>query len=218
MAEDPDVVVIVPMKPSADGKTRLARRLTVDQRADLVVGMLRRVIMAIQGASENLLWVVGGDRRVRNLARNLGALWMEGLGRNLNNTLGKAIDLVFEQGKSVLYVAGDLPFLKASDIHSLLLASQRCNNVSLAPARRDGGTNGILVPHGFPFRPQLGRGSFTRHLSQAAKLGVPVAICTSPGLGFDLDTSADLEAYQLMEPDLLRRLVLPVRPRSGARL
>ncbi len=34
-----------------------------------------------------------------------------------------------------------------------------------------------------------------------------MAICYSPGLGFDLDTVDDLETYEQMEPGLLERLV-----------
>ena len=48
--------------------------------------------------------------------------------------------------------------------------------------RRDGGTNAILVPQGVPFKPELGRRSFSKHLRQAAKLETSVAIAYSPGL------------------------------------
>lgn len=206
MAKAPDIVAVIPMKPLAAGKTRLARGLTSEQRADIVIGMLRRVIMALQGASIDPIWVVGGDERVKSLTRNSSSLWLPDWGRNLNDTLGKAFDRASQQGKSALYVPGDLPFIKASDIHSLTGASRRLNNITLVPARRDGGTNGILVPHGLPFRPELGRRSFARHLTQAARLKVSVAICYTPGLSFDLDTIDDLEAYQHMEPGLLQRL------------
>jgi 2-phospho-L-lactate guanylyltransferase len=206
MHESQNIVFVVPMKPSVEGKTRLAGQFTIKQRSNLVIEMLRQVISAIHEASDGLLWVVGGDVKIRNLVRNLGAQWMDDLGGNLNDTLSKAVDLVFERGKSMLYVAGDLPFLEAKDIYNMLLASQGCRNISLAPAWRDGGTNCILVPYGISFRPCLGGNSFIRHISQAVDLGVPVAICTSSGLGYDLDTLADIKAYQLLEPDLLSRL------------
>ncbi len=44
MPEAPSAIPIIPMKPLSEGKTRLARQLTKEQRAELVVGMLRRVI------------------------------------------------------------------------------------------------------------------------------------------------------------------------------
>ena len=205
--KDWGIIAIIPMKPLDQSKTRLSPNLTQNQRADLVVGMLWRVLMALKGASIDTFWVVGGDQRVRNMARNSDGIWMEELGRNLNDTLGKAFDLVMERGGSPMYVAGDLPFLKTSDLHSLLRASQRRNNISLAPARRDGGTNAILVPNGIPFRPEMGTNSFRRHMSQAAQMEVSVAICYSPGLGFDLDITDDLETFQHMEPGLLDRLI-----------
>ena len=184
----------------------MAQSLPEDQRAGLALGMLRRVILAIKAASIETVWVVGGDDRVRNMARGLGGECLDELGEDLNDTLKKAFELAFEQGKSALYVAGDLPFLKPSDIHSMLQASRSQGNVTLAPARRDGGTNAILVPVGVGLQPELGRGSFMKHLTQAARLEKSVAINSSQGLGFDLDVVDDLETFQHMEPGLLERL------------
>ena len=202
------LVAIVPMKPLANSKTRLAHRFSPGQRAGLVLGMLSRVLSAIQGASISRLWVVGGDQQVRDMAQKFGGLWLEELGCDLNDTLGKAFDRAFQCDASAVYVAGDLPFLKSSDLHSLMQASRRRNNISLAPARRGGGTNAMLLPPGVAFRPQLGPSSFTKHLSQAAALEISVAICSSPGLGLDLDTTEDLATYQHMEPGFLERLGL----------
>ena len=206
VTEAENVIAIIPMKPLSEGKSRLGQTLSADQRADLALGMLRRVITAIKEASVTNVWVVGGDDRVQNVTRELGGEWLEELGKDLNDTLGKAFDLVFEQGKSALFLAGDLPFLKAADIHSMLQSSRRQGNITLAPARRDGGTNAMLVPNGVQFRPELGQRSFMKHLKQAAVLETSVAINYSPGLGFDLDVVDDLETFQHMEPGLLERL------------
>ena len=218
-----DIIAIIPMKPLAEGKSRLARTLTPEQRASISIGMLRRVLGALRGASIEFIWVVGGDERVKNIARNQGGIWFEEMGRNLNDTLGKAIEQAFRRGKSALYIAGDLPFVKPSDIHSFIQASRGGGNVTLAPARRDGGTNAMLIPHGVMFKPELGRRSFSKHLSQAAKLETSVAIAYSPGLGLDLDVADDLDSYQHMEPGLIERLIQvsggapqpAVRPQSG---
>ena len=201
-----DIIAIVPMKPLVEGKSRLAQSLSPQERANISVGMLRRVLLALKGAAIDPIWVVGGDERVRNIARNQGGMWYEEMGRNLNDTLGKAVEEAFRRGKSALYIAGDLPFVKPSDIHSFIQASRGAGNVTLAPARRDNGTNAMLIPHGSRFKPELGRRSFNKHLSQAAKLETSVAIAYSPGLGLDLDVVDDLESYQHMEPGLIERL------------
>lgn len=208
-----NVIAIVPMKPLSKGKSRLGKSLSASQRADLALGMLRRVLLAIKAASIETIWVVGGDKRVCNMTRNLGGECLEELGKDLNDTLKKAFELAFEQGKSALYIAGDLPFLKPADIHSMTQASRRQGNVTLAPARRDGGTNAMLVPHGVPLQPELGQGSFMKHLNQAARLQTSVAINSSQGLGFDLDVVDDLETFQHMEPGLLERL--STEPKTG---
>ena len=206
VTEANNVIAIIPMKPLSEGKSRLSQDLTADQRADLVLGLLRRVIVAIRGAGIDTIWVVGGDERVNELTHLLGVDRMEELGTDLNDTLKKAFALAFEHGKSALFVAGDLPFLKPADIHSMMQASRRQGNVTLAPARRDGGTNSILVPLGVPLEPELGSASFMKHLTQAAQLETSVAINSSQGLGFDLDVVDDLETFQHMEPGLLERL------------
>ena len=200
VTDSQNVIAIVPMKPLSKGKSRLGKLLSAEQRADLALGMLRRVLLAIKAASVETIWVVGGDERVRRMTLNLGGNLIEELGRDLNDTLKKAFELAFEQGSSALYVAGDLPFLKPGDIISMIQSSRRRGNVTLAPARRDGGTNAILVPLGVPLQPELGQGSFMKHLTQAARLETSVAINSSPGLGFDLDIVDDLETFQHMEP------------------
>ena len=215
VTDSENVIAIVPMKPLSKGKSRLGKTLSAEQRADLALGMLRRVLLAIKAASIETIWVVGGDERVRRMTRNLGGNWIEELGIDLNDTLKKAFELAFEQGSSALYIAGDLPFLKPGDIHSMVQSSRRQGNVTLAPARRDGGTNAIMVPRGVPLQPELGQGSFMKHLIQAGRLETSVAINSSPGLGFDLDVVDDLETFQHMEPGLLERLT--TAPKSGLR-
>ena len=194
------------MKPLSDSKTRLSDRLTPEERANLTIGMLRAVLEAIKGAFVDPVWVVGGDQRVREEAEQGGAHWMEELGNDLNDTLSRAFDLAFGLHRGALYIPGDLPFLKSGDVQSVLDASRRQSNITLAPARRDGGTNAILVPNNVPFRPALGPQSFTRHLAKAAELEISVAICHSPGLGLDLDVPDDLDTSSRIDPGFLERL------------
>ena len=200
------IAAVVPMKKLVDSKSRLADVLTPRQRADLVLGMLRQVLTAIKETGIDAAWVVGGDQQVRDTTEGMDCLWLKDQGQDLNDTLRLAFSRASEEGRAALYLPGDLPFLKASDIHSVLTATRRQNNITLSPARRDGGTNGILVPAGIEFNPDLGPKSFSRHLAKAGELGISVAFCYSTGLGMDLDSPEDLETYQHIEPGLLDRL------------
>ena len=201
------VVPIIPMKPLAEGNSRLGRQFNQSDRGDLIAGLLLRVIAAIRGASIGLFWVIGGDERIMRLVRNHDGIWLPDTGRNLNDTLSKAFIKADQENYSSLYLPGDLPFIKPSDVINLIRSSRNGNYITLAPARSDGGTNGILVPQNINFQPGLGQRSYAKHLAKAAKMEISVAICYSPGLGFDLDTVDDLEKYEHMEPGLLNRLV-----------
>lgn len=206
---NPTVVPVVPMKPLSECKTRLSRVMGPQERADLTIGMLRRVLLAIRGAGVDPFWVVGGDERIRNVARTLGATWMEDLGRNLNDTITRSFESARMREVSALYLPGDLPFIKPGDIHQLIRSAEHQHNVTLSPARRDGGTNAILVPYDLIpyFRPELGSNSFRKHVGTAARMGVSVAFYYSSGMGFDLDDGSDLDEYEHMEPGLLERLL-----------
>ena len=206
LVNESSIIPIIPMKPLADCKTRLSRSLTEEERGDLVIGMLRRVIMAIKGASVDVFWVVGGDWRIRNLTRNFDGIWLEDLGRNLNDTVDKSFDRAAQRGYGAMYLPGDLPFIKPADITNMIRSTGHGRNIVLAPARRDSGTNGIVIPPKLAFKPELGNRSFSKHLNQAGKLGISVAICYSEGLGFDLDITEDLEFFKQREPGLLGRL------------
>ena len=205
--ESANIAAIVPMKRLIDSKSRLADVLTPQRRAALVLGMLGQVLAAIREGGIDAVWVVGGDQQIRDTTEGMNCQWMEELGEDLNDTLRLAFVKASDQGRAALYLPGDLPFLKAGDVHSVLTATRRQNNITLSPARRDGGTNGILVPAGIAFTPDLGPKSFSRHLAKAGELGISVAFCYSIGLGMDLDSPEDLDTYQHIEPGLLDRLI-----------
>ena len=209
-------VAIVPMKPFALAKTRLSGALTPPQRMALSRNMLRQVLKAILAPHPGLpeysrvesVWVVGGDADVSQVASEEGASWYEDDGMDLNDALEWAFHRAFESGRAALFIPGDLPFLEPRDVYDMISASGLMGNMTLAPASQDGGTNGILVPPGLPrpFHLMLGHNSFRLHLSQAASLGLPVAIYYSRGFALDLDTSEDLKACECIEPGLLGRL------------
>ena len=200
------IVAIVPMKPLQRAKTRLADALTPSERAAVSLGMLRRVVAAAQASSLSGVWVIGGDVVVRQAAERAGAKWRKDYGGNLNDSLAIAMRQAFKCGNAALYLPADLPFVTACDIDALLKASCDGATLAFAPAKRDGGTNAMLIPCGSPFRPALGKRSFCRHKAQAQRLGIAFAVCESDGFGIDLDTPADLAVCAAAEPSFVDNL------------
>ena len=75
----------------------------------------------------------------------------------------------------------------------------------IAPDRRRDGSNAMCVPAGSGFRFAYGEGSFRRHLAEARRLGLAVAVVDDPALAVDIDRPEDLLA---LPPQELRALDL----------
>ena len=200
------MVVIVPMKPLSSAKSRLSPALSTDERSILSHSMLRRVLLAADPPAERI-WVVGGDDLVREVATSLGAAWTADQGAELNAALEVAFARAAREKLCTMYLPADLPLVEEDDVRGMIEASRSGQALTLAPASRDGGTNGIIVPLGSRFQPALGQGSFERHRNQARRDGVEPVVFTSDGLGLDLDIPADLEALERLRPGHLRELL-----------
>ncbi|MBI2872145.1 MAG: 2-phospho-L-lactate guanylyltransferase [Chloroflexi bacterium] len=186
--------LIVPMKPLATAKSRLAQAVGNARRRGLVLMLLQTVLRAAARASTPLrLTVAGGDADVEALCHAEGARWTPEKGHDLNSTLAHALKEAFDDGAAaVLVLPGDLPLLSPGDVDALVKASRQLGRVVLAPASRSDGTNALLVPASVALHPSFGEGSFQRHLLEVQRLGCPVALCRRRGLGFDLDGPEDL--------------------------
>ena len=208
-----EVVSIIPVKPLAQAKSRLAPYLKDVQRRSLVTAMLRRVIRAAREASAEV-WVVGADVSSRHVALEEGAGWREEAGSDINESLRLVFEEAWAAGKSPLFLPGDLPFLHSDELKALTARARANSNIGegsvpsivLSPANKGGGTNAILIPQPLPFRLQLGPDSLSRHVAEARRLGLEPTVYASPGLARDLDTWEDLQEYEAQEPGLLARL------------
>ena len=205
---DPGVklAAVIPMKSLADSKSRLAPVLDSRQRASLSLNLLGLVLNAAVSSSLDRVIVLGGDD-VRSLASSRGAEWIPDGGGGLNKELGAAQGRLSAAGMASVYIPGDLPLLTGPDIENVIETSNGGELLTLCPAAEDGGTNGLMVPANSPFRPELGQDSFARHLRAAENAGLPHAVCPPPGFGLDLDSVADLEACERLQPGFIERML-----------
>jgi 2-phospho-L-lactate guanylyltransferase len=207
------LAAVIPMKSLAESKSRLAPLLDPRQRASLSLNLLDLVLNAALTSSLDRVIVLGGDGDVRSLASGRGAEWMSDGGGGLNNELSAVLGQLSAAGMASVYIPGDLPLLTRSDIETVIETSLGGELLTLCPATEDGGTNGLVVPPSSPFRPTLGQDSFTRHLRAAE--GLPHAVCNTPGFGLDLDSVADLEACERIQPGFTERMLSgPLRERN----
>ncbi|MBI4492395.1 MAG: NTP transferase domain-containing protein [Chloroflexi bacterium] len=225
------VRVVIPMKPLAASKRRLAGTVDPRRRALLSLWMLERVASAAQDClAVGEVAVVGGDTAVAALCRELGTRWEPDPAWDLNSALDAALRRSRARGwAQMLFLPGDLPGLATAEVADLVDASGG-QRLVLAPAAR-GGTNAILVPLrqstvdsrqstvpspacnlqpstsslGVPrWRFQLGPDSFRRHCAQATSLALEWRTFRGAGLEADVDIPEDVARLEQAEPDLWR--------------
>jgi len=183
-----DFRTIIPVKPFAEAKQRLAPALTPAERAQLAENMFRHVFDVVSASFglSNVL-VICRSHDVLAIAEAEGAMAvLESEPFGLNSALSKAASIAQTQGASrVLALASDLPLLRESDVAEL--ARYGC---AIAPDRHRRGTNALLWPVVLPF--SFGDDSFARHLASAANAGLDPHTVTRTGLAHDVDVPEDL--------------------------
>lgn len=142
--------------------------------------------------------VVSPDPEVLKIVEAHGATGLIQASGGLNEALrlAREVGQRFDTDREVVLL-GDLPFLSASDVRTMVGAVEP-GRVVLAPDRRDEGTNAMAseIADEMPFA--FGNGSLTAHRRLAAERGLDVHEIRSFGLGFDLDTTGDLAEYECM--------------------
>ncbi len=223
-------VAVVPMKLIAQAKSRLASVLPPEVRQSLVRVMLADVLAACRDCPDIQRTVLlTADTSLMALAKVHDAeLLIEHRPRGLNTAMKAAAASL--QSQTLVYVAGDLPLLRARDISDLTDRCRIGSRVVIAPSDDGSGTNALLLSPANILEAAFGHGSSERHEISARRLGIEAAIVCNRNIGLDIDTPQDLEAllhhpecadrYAFLHPYLAvtesKRLTEP-NPYGGAR-
>lgn len=109
-----------------------------------------------------------------------------GLKENINQTA----NWLHQQGvKQMLYLSIDLPFAEKDDLMELI--NQHTQGLTIVEAKRDGGTNALIIDLSYSMRFQFGKNSFERHIRTAKSLKIKTKVLQIEGLSFDLDNVDD---------------------------
>lgn len=187
-------VVLIPMKPLAAAKERLAPALSTDERRRLSLGMLADVIVAARGFDR--VWVLNSDREAEVLSRDAGveAVPDPAPGLGLNASLAAATRAAIAEGATgILVVSADLPVARPDELAALAAAP----GVAIAPDRAGAGTNALWRSPGDQIDVAFGPSSLAAHAELARAAGTPALVVARPGLALDVDTPDDLaEAWR----------------------
>ncbi len=193
------LVAIVPVKPLAEGKTRLAGVLEEKERAALARKLLERTLLKLtraRGVARTV--VVSRDANVLKIARKFGAWSILETNADLNDALDQARRVCVANGaRALLIVPADLPRLRVRDVEKMIALGEPAPRMVIAPAARDGGTNALLLNPARDFVFQFGENSFDAHRAQAARSKYQVEIYDSDTVTFDLDVPEDLAELKI---------------------
>ena len=187
-------VVLIPMKPLAAAKERLAPALSAGERRRLSLAMLSDVIAAARGFDR--VWVLNSDGDAADLSRAAGVEPVADPtpGAGLNPSLTAATRAAIAEGAAgVLVVSADLPSVAAEDLATLVASP----GVAIAPDRAGAGTNALWRAPGDLIDVAFGPDSLAAHAELARAAGTPALVAARPGLSIDVDTPDDLaEAWR----------------------
>lgn len=203
---------IVPVKPFAEGKSRLVGYISLQARRTLNRNLLARTLDAVHLAHIDAeIVVVSRDNDALDLAARLGShalteepsnplsreigpqAVLETSEPQLNAALAQAAHYAVARGATrILVLPTDLPNLTADDVRTMASPSSRDPQIIIAPSR-DGGTNALTLQPGQAIPFAFGRDSFQRHRRLAAEAGIPIRVVESASLVFDIDLPEDYE-------------------------
>ena len=178
--------MVIPVKGFTRAKLRLAPALDAGSRAHLARELATIVVAA---AGELAVLVVCEDDDVAAWATGEGAAVVWAPGRGLDGAVADGVARAGAGGADRAIVAhADLPLARQLG-H---LARVR-SDVVIVPDRRRDGTNVTVVPTAAGFAFSYGPGSFARHVAEAERRGLSVAVVEDVALGWDVDVPADLD-------------------------
>ncbi len=186
---------LLPTKPLAIAKSRLAPHLSETDRRALCYAMFHDVLECLcQAHHVDCVAVVTADRWLLNLAVRMRALPIdEGSPRGLNAAAALGTNCCVEHGAtSVLIVLSDLPLLTVEEVDALYADLPGGAHVRVARSHEGLGTNALLRVPPTVISTRFGARSFQDHVGAAADAEVSHSEVDLPGLGFDIDTIDDL--------------------------
>jgi FO synthase len=182
---------IVPAKPLAEAKSRLARCLG-DARPAFARALLLQTLQVLRtsGAFSGIL-VVTPDELAGADARAAGAEVATDAGVSLNAACTLGLNTVRELGAALaMIVPADLALLRASDVHALIAAYRADRDrPGLVRCKNGTGTNIVVCDLRGGFMPRFGRDSFAHHAAGDHQE------LRNARAAFDVDDEADF--YQL---------------------
>lgn len=189
--------IVVPVKGTAEGKSRLAPELDAEARARLAEAFSLDAIAAVGSATRvhRIIVVTDATAPIAEHLRHEGVELVDDPRAGLNPAVLAGLDAVGPAGTArVAVLLGDLPCLVAADLDEALRAAE-AHPLAFVPDAEGSGTTLVTALPGHPLVPRFGAGSAARHCDAGH---VELALREGTTLRRDVDTAADLETARAL--------------------
>jgi 2-phospho-L-lactate guanylyltransferase len=184
------IQILIGLKQLSLAKQRLMPQLSLAERRTMMLSMLTTVTAAARASELGPVALATSEPDAPSLAVALKVDVVSDGGLPWNDGLVHALNRVDGSPSAVLYLAGDLPLVRARDLLAFVDAAPP-SGVGVARAR-DSGSNALLVRPPRAFTPMFGSPRSSEvHLASAVALGLECRVVDIPGLALDVDTIDD---------------------------
>lgn len=191
---DVDWVVVIPAKPLATAKSRLADAAG-NRRPELALAMLLDTVeVTLLTDHVVAVLVVTDDDLIAAAASQLGAVVVPDVpGEGLNAAFRHGIEVAAARypAAGVALLAGDLPALRTPELEAALLVAASSPGVLVVADHEETGTTMLASRSSAQLRPAFGVGSFARHRALEA---MALEHSGLDGLRCDVDDADGLHA------------------------
>lgn len=198
------LTIIIPIKPPAEGKSRLATHLNAEQRLSFNRTLIRRTFDQVSELSDIArVHVVSRSTSVAADAKAYGfTVSTDPLGGDLNDavTFGKQ-QAQLDGAQEIMVLPMDIAYLSAARLRTAIDEFRAKYDVLIYTDRKCDGTNVLLwrpiASAHFKYGPQ----SAYHHAELARKCGLRTMLTSDPALSFDVDTPRDLLEWSTRPAD-----------------
>lgn len=185
--------VIIPVKTLARGKSRLASVLSLEERMNLSIAMLKDMLECICSFPHADTVIVSSDPLVKDVAEEYRAMVVEDTHEHGVNMAVALADGIARGYDASVVLPHDLPLITAVDLVMLHeSASHHARCIVITPSSRLDGTNVLLRRPPDVIRTHYDEDSYILHLREALASSAKVKMLLSRRLMLDVDEPDDL--------------------------
>jgi len=183
---------VIPINSFSKTMTRLSMILDLNKRIKLTKMMADQMINYLTNIPEieKIVLLTNESTWVKTYHNNKIIHRKDKTSMDLKENINQTAEWLDQQGvKQMLYVSVDLPFALKDDLMELI--NQHTKGLTIVEAKKDGGTNALIIDLSYSMKFQFGKNSFERHIRKAKSLGIQTTEVQIEGLSFDLDNIDD---------------------------